>query len=76
MKYQFFLSVLLLIFFVVTEALIILFFSMIILSFIYYLFIKQVYHKYGRDRQFYTNLMIKFIINPLLAIKRCENFWC
>lgn len=75
-----FASILLLTLFVVTKQFIVLFFSVIVLSFIYYIFIRPIYYKFGLQRQFYTNLMIKFIINPLSAIKdikvfRAENYF-
>ncbi len=75
-----FISIVLLTLFLVTKEFLILFFLMIILCFIYYIFIRPIYHDYGLQRQFYTNLMIKYIINPLSAIKdvkifRAENYF-
>ncbi len=75
-----FISILSLTLFVVTKQFLILFCSIIILSIIYYAFIRPIYHKFGLQRQFYSNLMIKFIINPISAIKdvkifRAENYF-
>jgi ATP-binding cassette, subfamily B, bacterial PglK len=75
-----FISIISLTLFVVTKQFLILVCSIIILSIIYYAFIKPIYHKFGLQRQFYTNLMIKFIINPISAIKdvkifRAENYF-
>ena len=69
-----FITILSLTLFLITKQFLIVFFSIIILSVIYYIFIKPIYHKFGIQRQFYSNLMIKFIINPLSAIKDVKIF--
>lgn len=75
-----FITILSLTLFLITKQFLIVFFLIIVLSIIYYIFIRPIYHKFGIQRQFYTNLMIKFIINPLSAIKdvkifRAENYF-
>ena len=75
-----FLSILILMFVLITKEFLILFFILLILSSLYYIFIKPVYSKFGSERQHYANLMIKYIINPITAIKavkvfRAENYF-
>ena len=69
-----FLFILILVGFIVTKKLLVVLLSLAVVSTIYYLLIKPIYKKQGSIRQNLTNLMIKFTINSLQAIKDIKIF--
>ena len=63
-----------------TKKFVIIFSIIVLISFLYFILLKPYYSKYGLQRQKFTNSMINYVMNSLLAIKdikilQVENFF-